>query len=137
MPEGIADRFWFCDGEKKVEPVSMKLTEIAFFTDRVIQMTDFYRRFLGVDPVACSETMAIFFVNETKVFIHHKYDPKNGELPPEDHHAFAVENVDQTCEQLVEQGLTLEIPPQDFYWGRSAYLRDPDGHQLEIMHLEK
>jgi hypothetical protein len=66
MHEGIADRFWLGDGEKKVEPVSMKLTEIAFFTDRVIQMTDFYRRFLGVDPVACSETMAIFLLMKRK-----------------------------------------------------------------------
>jgi catechol 2,3-dioxygenase-like lactoylglutathione lyase family enzyme len=137
MPEGVADRVWIGDREKKVEAVFMRLTEIAFFTDRVTQMTDFYRRFLGVDPVACSETMAIFLVNETKVFIHQRYDPKNGELPPEDHHAFAVENVDHTCEQLVRQGLMLEIPPSDFYWGRSAYLRDPDGHQIEIMRLEK
>ena len=137
MPEGVADRVWIGDREKKVKAVFMRLTEIAFFTDRVTQMTDFYRRFLGVDPVACSETMAIFFVNETKVFIHHRYDPKNGELPPEDHHAFAVENVDPACEQLVRQGLMLEIPPSDFYWRRSAYLRDPDGHQIEIMRLEK
>ena len=115
----------------------MKLAEIAFFTDHVASMTDFYRRFLGVDPVARSETMAIFFANETKIFIHHKYPPQPGELQPENHHAFAVEDVDQACKQLMEQGLLLEIPPQDFYWGRSAYLRDPDGHQIEIMRLEK
>jgi hypothetical protein len=23
---------------------------------------------------------------------------------------------DKVCEQLIEQGLMLEIPPQDFYW---------------------
>ena len=137
MPEGIADWLWFGDGKKKIKPVFMTLTEVAFFTDQVAQMTDFYRRLLGVGPVACSEMMAIFFINETKIFIHYKYAPKTGELPPEDHHAFTVENVDQACEQLIKQGLTLEIPPQDFYWGRSAYLRDPDGHQIEIMRLEK
>jgi catechol 2,3-dioxygenase-like lactoylglutathione lyase family enzyme len=137
MPEGLADRVWLGDREKKVELFLMKLTEIAFFTDRVTQMTYFYRRLPGVDPVACSDTMAVFFVNETKVLIHHRYEPKNEGLPPEDHHAFAVEKVDHACEQLVRQGLTLEIPPSDFYWGRSAYLRDPDGHQIEIMRLEK
>jgi catechol 2,3-dioxygenase-like lactoylglutathione lyase family enzyme len=115
----------------------MKLAEIAFFTDNVPQMTDFYRRLLGVEPVAHSEMMAVFFTNETKLFIHFKYAPKNGELPPENHHAFTVENVDMTCRELVEQGLRLEIPPQDFYWGRSAYLRDPDGHQIEITQMEK
>jgi catechol 2,3-dioxygenase-like lactoylglutathione lyase family enzyme len=110
----------------------MKLSEVAFFTDRVEPMTDFYRRLLGVEPAARSDTMSIFFANETRIFIHYKYVPQNGELPPEHHHAFAVENVDETCRRLTELGLTLEIPPQDFYWGRSAYLRDPDGHQIEI-----
>jgi uncharacterized glyoxalase superfamily protein PhnB len=40
-------------------------------------------------------------------------------------------------EQLLEQGLMLAIPLQDSYWGRSAYVRDPYGHQIEIMRMEK
>ena len=115
----------------------MKLAEIAFFTNNVPRMTDFYRRLLGVEPVAHSETMAVFFTDETKIFIHDNYAPKNGELLPENHHAFRVENVDTLCEELMERGLTPEIPPQDFYWGRSAYLRDPDGHQIELTQTEK
>lgn len=115
----------------------MKLAEIAFFTDNVSRMTDFYRRLLSVEPVASSETMAIFFTDETKIFIHYKYSPRNGELPPENHHAFKVEDIDMLCKELIEQGLMLEIPPQDFYWGRSAYLRDPDGHQIELIQMEK
>jgi catechol 2,3-dioxygenase-like lactoylglutathione lyase family enzyme len=115
----------------------MKLAEIAFFTDNVPQMTDFYRRLLGSEPVASSKTMAIFFAGETKIFIHDKYAPKNGELPPENHHAFKVENIDRVCNELMGQGLMLEIPPQDFYWGRSAYLRDPDGHQIELTQMER
>jgi catechol 2,3-dioxygenase-like lactoylglutathione lyase family enzyme len=115
----------------------MKLAEIAFFTDNVERMTNFYSRLLGVEPVASSETLAIFFTGETKIFIHHKYSPRDGELPPENHHAFKVENLDTMCKELTEQGLMLEIPPQDFYWGRSAYLRDPDGHQIELTEVEK
>ena len=115
----------------------MQLAEIAFFTEDVPRMTDFYRRLLSVEPVASSETMAIFFVGDTKIFIHYQYAPKNGELPPENHHAFKVENVDSVCNKLIAQGLILEIPPQDFYWGRSAYLRDPDGHQIELTQMEK
>lgn len=114
----------------------MKLAEVAFFTDHVESMTDFYRRLLGIEPVARSETMAIFFSEETKIFIHYRYTPQNGELPPENHHAFLVEDVDVICKQLTEQGLMFEIPPKDFYWGRSAYLRDPDGHQIEITQKE-
>ena len=110
----------------------MKLVELAYFTDDVGHMADFYRRLLNAEPVAQSEGMAIFLVGETKVFIHHSYTPSEGDLPPENHIAFAIGDVDAACNRLVEQGLALEIPPQDFYWGRSAYLRDPDGHQIEL-----
>jgi len=115
----------------------MRFAEITFFTDQVPQMCDFYRRLLGVEPVASSDKMTIFFLNDTKIFIHYRYLAHDGELPPEDHHAFLVEDVDLACQRMVEQGLTVEIPPQDFYWGRSAYLRDPDGRQIEITQKEK
>ncbi len=110
----------------------MQLTEIAFFTDRVDDMAGFYERTLGSDPVARSDGMAIFMVGHTKVFIHHKYDPGEGDLPPENHLAFTVEDVDQACRRLEEQGITIEVPPKDYYWGRSAYLRDPDGQLIEL-----
>lgn len=110
----------------------MKLTEIAFFTEDVAQMTDFYHRLLGTRPVSHSEQMAIFLLGELKIFIHYRYSPKDGELPPENHFAFLSEDVDEDCSQLVAQGMTIEIHPRDYYWGRSAYLRDPDGRQIEI-----
>lgn len=110
----------------------MKLHELAYFTDSVKGMADFYRGLLGAEPVAQSDDMAIFMSGGTKIFIHRNYPPSEGELPPNNHVAFAVEDVDTACEALTQQGLTLEIPPKDYYWGRSAYLRDPDGHQVEI-----
>lgn len=76
--------------------------------------------------------MTLFFLNDTKVFIHYRYPPQEGELPLEDHHAFLVDDVDPCCQQLMNQGLDLEILPQDFYWGRSAYLRDPDRRLIKI-----
>ena len=114
----------------------MKLSELAYFTDNVEQMTDFYRILLGEKPVVQSEDMAIFRQGDARIFIHRNYPPAKGDLPPTNHIAFAVEDVDQTCQALLKQGLTIEIPPKDYYWGRSAYLRDPDGHQVEIMRAE-
>ncbi|MCI0550257.1 MAG: VOC family protein [Anaerolineae bacterium] len=110
----------------------MKLHELAYFTDNVKGMADFYRGLLGSEPVAQSDDMAIFMSGGTKIFIHRNYPPSEGDLPPNNHIAFAVEDVDAACAALTRQGLTLEIPPKDYYWGRSAYLRDPDGHQVEI-----
>ena len=110
----------------------MKLIEIAKFTDNVAEMAAFYRRLLGSEPVAESPDMAIFMVGGTKIFIHKTYEHGPEDLPPEDHIAFAVDDVDATCAQLQSQGLALEVSPREFYWGRSAYLRDPDGQLIEI-----
>lgn len=110
----------------------MKLIELAYFTDNVSEMVHFYRALLGAEPAAQSDDMAIFMSGETKIFIHKSYLPSEGELPARDHIAFAVEDVDAACASLTQGGLTLEVPPKDYYWGRSAYLRDPDGHQVEI-----
>lgn len=99
-------------------------------------MTAFYRALLGYEPVAASEGMAIFMVGDTKLFIHQTYVPAGGELPPENHTAYAVADVDAACQTLAARGLAIEIAPQDYYWGRSAYLRDPDGHLIELIQKE-
>ncbi len=110
----------------------MKLHELAYFTDNVKGMADFYRGLLGAQAVAQSDDMAIFMSGGTKIFIHRDYPPAEGELPANNHIAFAVEDVDAACNTLLQHGLTPEVPPRDYYWGRSAYLRDPDGHLVEI-----
>jgi catechol 2,3-dioxygenase-like lactoylglutathione lyase family enzyme len=110
----------------------MHLTEIAYFTDDVKSMVAFYRELLGRDPEAEGPDSASFCVGPTTIFIHRIYTPQQGQLPPEDHHAFTVVDVDTTACRLVEEGLTIETPPRDYYWGRSAYLRDPDGHLIEL-----
>ena len=45
-------------------------------------------------------------------------------------HAYTVDDVDRTCRELAEKGMSLETEPRDYYWGRSAYLRDPDGNKI-------
>jgi catechol 2,3-dioxygenase-like lactoylglutathione lyase family enzyme len=110
-----------------------KLTEIAFFTDKVAEMAAFYENFLGAAPVAASEDLSIFMVGETKIFIHKTYTPKEGELPPENHFAYTVADVEAACADLKEQGYNIEVEGKNYYWGYSAYLRDPDGHLLELI----
>ena len=67
----------------------MKLIELAYFTENVQQMADFYRGLLGVEPVAKSDDMSIFMSGHTKIFIHRKYNPVYGELPGDTHIGFA------------------------------------------------
>jgi catechol 2,3-dioxygenase-like lactoylglutathione lyase family enzyme len=115
----------------------MKLVELAFFTDDVSEMTAFYQRLLGTEAVAQSEDMAIFMVGHTKIFIHKNYTPGEGDLPPDNHMAFEVKDLDAACAELAARGLEIEVPPTDYYWGRSAYLRDPDGQMVEVCQGEE
>ncbi|MFQ5951609.1 MAG: VOC family protein, partial [Candidatus Geothermarchaeales archaeon] len=90
-----------------------------------------YEKFLGAEATRFTDK-AVFSLGELTLRIHKTYEPVPGYVPGEDHIAFEVENVDEACEELVLRGLTVEIGPRDFDWGRSAYLRDPDGRMLEL-----
>ena len=108
------------------------LSEVAYFTDNVPAMTAFYHTLLQTPPAVEAPGLAIFVIGQTKLLIHQTYPPQADTPPPENHLALAVENVDRAATELQARGLTLEIPPRDYEWGRSAYLRDPDGHLLEL-----
>lgn len=110
----------------------MKLSEIAFFTDNVASMSAFYRDLLGIEPAYESADLAIFEHGGVHILIHHSYLPGPNDLPPDNHFAFAVADLDAACSSLQAAGLECSVPPRDYDWGRSAYLRDPDGHLIEL-----
>jgi catechol 2,3-dioxygenase-like lactoylglutathione lyase family enzyme len=43
-----------------------------------------------------------------------------------------VDDLDTTCDTLRAEGCDLLVEPRDYRWGRSAYLRDPDGRLVEL-----
>jgi lactoylglutathione lyase len=46
---------------------------------------------------------------------------------------FKVESCDASYDELVSGGATPAVPPTDRPWGqRTAYVRDPDGHLVEL-----
>lgn len=46
---------------------------------------------------------------------------------------FKVDDCDAAYEELVTAGATADVPPTDRPWGqRTAYVRDPDGHLVEL-----
>ena len=115
----------------------MQLTEIAYFTKDVKKTSEFYKTLLGSEPVAQSEEMSIFMVGGTKIFIHRDYEPGEDELPPENHIAFTVPDVDVTCQQLAHRGISIEVQPVEYYWGKSAYLRAPNGQLIELIEADE
>ncbi len=110
----------------------MKLTELAVFTDNVDTVAEFYERLLGDETAHKSEGCAMFTDGAATVLVHETYEPGDGDLPPENHVAFEVDDLDATCEGLNRRGIEPEVPPREFDWGRSAYVRDPDGNLIEL-----
>jgi lactoylglutathione lyase len=46
---------------------------------------------------------------------------------------FKVDDVDAAVDELVRRGAAPAVPPTDRFWGqRTAYVRDPDGHLIEL-----
>jgi catechol 2,3-dioxygenase-like lactoylglutathione lyase family enzyme len=115
-----------------------ELVEIALFTDAVESATAFYQRLLGASPESDWPGGAVFSVGEAKLLVHERasadpqYVLEEGGPPNEDHFALGVADLDAVCEALRRQGFTFLVEPGDYPWGRSAYLRDPDGRLVEL-----
>jgi catechol 2,3-dioxygenase-like lactoylglutathione lyase family enzyme len=106
--------------------------EIALFTDDVDRLRAFYERVLGVAPAASWPGGAIYAAGAVKLLVHERAGAPEEGPPNEDHVAIGVPDLDGACETLREQNLDLLVEPRDYPWGRSAYLRDPDGRLVEL-----
>jgi catechol 2,3-dioxygenase-like lactoylglutathione lyase family enzyme len=110
-----------------------RIDEVARFTTQPREVAAFYAALLDA-PLPGSERDAYTFdVEGVYLFIH-----RAGEGPTEpgwpddvDHIAFEVDDVDADCARLRAAGHEI-LGPSDFPWGRSAYLRDPDGRVVEL-----
>ena len=65
------------------------------------------------------------------LLIHEAGPSESGGPANKDHVAIGVEDVDGAAARLRESGIAVD-DPQTYYWGRSAYLHDPDGRMLEL-----
>jgi catechol 2,3-dioxygenase-like lactoylglutathione lyase family enzyme len=106
-----------------------RIAEVALFTPDVARLADFYGRLLGRAADSRSDTHAAFDLGGTTLFIHVSGDGVEG-APDADHFALALDQ-DAAVARAREGGAEVE-GPRDFYWGRSAYLRDPDGRPVEL-----
>ena len=108
-----------------------RLTELALFTADVATVIAFYERVLGVAPSERSEQHAAFQLGELVLRIHVAVDPGPGGPPADDHVAFTVAGLDGHAAALTAAGVAID-GPRDLPWGRSAYVRDPDGRLVEL-----
>ena len=46
------------------------------------------------------------------------------------HLAYSVKNIYETCEELLNKGITINRPPKD---GRMAFIKSPDNISIEIL----
>ena len=108
-----------------------RLTEVALFTTDVDRLASFYGRVLGMEPAERSPGHAVFALEALVLRIHAAVDPAPGDPPAEDHVAFSLDGLDDHAASLAAAGIGVD-GPRDLPWGRSAYLRDPDGRLVEL-----
>ena len=108
------------------------LVEIAVFTDDVERTSAFYRHLVDAAPISEWPSGAIFAVGDARLLVHERAAAMDDGPPNEDHFALAVDDLDEACATLASHGLVLLVEPRDYPWGRSAYLRDPDGRLVEL-----
>ena len=101
------------------------LAEIALFTPDVDATVEFYARVLGREPASSWPGGATFDLDGITLLIHVQGEQVEGMPPSVDHIAFRVSNLESAAVRLGTEAA-------DYPWGRSAYLRDPDGRLVEL-----
>lgn len=109
-----------------------EVVEIAVFTDDLEATKGFYAQLVGAAPEREWRGGAIFAIGHLRLLVHRRMGGVDGGPPDEDHFALAVPDLAAACEELRARGLTLLVEPREYPWGRSAYLRDPDGRLVEL-----
>ena len=101
---------------------------------------DFYRDKLGLQEVRRIENeqgryTLIFLAAdenpEAQVELTYNWDPEEYTGGRNfGHLAYSVPNIYETCQRLLDKGVTINRPPRD---GRMAFVRSPDGISIELL----
>ncbi len=68
---------------------------------------------------------------KAQVELTHNWDEEGyGEGRNFGHLAYAVDNIYETCQRLMESGVTINRPPRD---GHMAFVRSPDNISVELL----
>jgi lactoylglutathione lyase len=104
---------------------------------------DFYCNKLGLTELRRKESEAgrftLVFIaapgdEEAQVELTFNWDPEDyGEARNFGHLAYEVDNIYETCQKLLDAGVTINRPPRD---GRMAFIRSPDNISIELLHRD-
>ncbi|MEM8649161.1 MAG: lactoylglutathione lyase [Pseudomonadota bacterium] len=129
----------------------MKYLHTMFRISNVEESLDFYCKKLGMKEVYRYDSEAGRFTNiflsapddlpatENKsstdrapcLELTYNWDPENYTGGRNfGHLAFAVDNIYQTCKELMDSGVTINRPPRD---GQMAFIRSPDNISIELL----
>ena len=102
--------------------------------------TQFYCEHLGLKELRRIENPAgrftlVFLAAEgdedAQIELTHNWDPEELEGGRNfGHLAYHVENIYETCQRLMDAGVTINRPPRD---GHMAFVRSPDNISIEIL----
>ena len=109
-----------------------EIVEVALFTKDVEGMTAFYGALVAAAPVEEWSGGATYGAGAVSLLIHERSDAPDAGPANEDHFALAVTDLDAACDELRKKGVAFLVEPREYAWGRSAYLRDPDGRVVEL-----
>lgn len=127
-------------------PHIRRVLETALYVADMGRAVAFYRDVLGLLPMGGNDRLTPIDAGEGTVLLLFRggasadgIDYPGGRIPPHDgsgpvHMAFAIDEneFDAWQARLTEQGVSIEVVNRWERGGRSAYLRDPDGHSIEL-----
>ncbi len=120
--------------------------ETALYVDDMARARDFYGRVMGLTALVVDERLAAYDVNGRSVLLLFRRGSTletvhmpGGTIPPHDGHgplhiAFAI-GADQRAAweaRLQGEGIAIEGRTDWPRGGHSLYIRDPDGHLVEL-----
>lgn len=122
------------------------LLESALYVSDIQRSLEFYRTLLGFDTLVVEDNFAALSVAGEQVLLLFEHGAAakpttsdSGTIPPHDgsgrlHVAFAIDTEDFADweARLRQGGLTIESTVRWPRGGTSLYVRDPDGHLVEL-----
>ena len=118
----------------------MKYLHTMVRVSDIEQSLDFYVNKLGLKEIRRMESEAGRFTliylaapgdEDAQVELTYNWDPEvYGEGRNFGHLAYEVGNIYETCQRLIDAGVTINRPPRD---GRMAFVRSPDNISIEFL----